>query len=173
MPTYRDAELECFVLTFKEGMLSAIAHDLKIAVERGSVTVMDDGSIEATFDPTSLRVVCARKGGKDAPGTLSAGDKKKIEGNIAKDVLHSRKHGEVRFVSKSVAQDGERATITGELTLHGTTQPIAATATKEGGRWVTEVPIHQPDFGIKPYTAMLGTLKVQPTVKVRLSLPAQ
>lgn len=171
MPTFRDAEIECFVFTFKEGMLSAIAHDLKIRVERGSVTVGED-SVEATFDPKSLSVVCARKDGRDAPSTLGASDKKKIGGNIQKDVLHTKKHGEIRFVSTSVSRDGERATITGDLTLHGQTRPITATANQQGERWQAEVSIHQPDYGIKPYAAMLGTLKVQPTVKVQLSVPA-
>lgn len=171
MPTFRDAELECFVFTFKEGMLSAIAHDLKIRVERGSVTV-DGDSVEATFDPASLSVVCARKDGRDSPSTLGAGDKKKIGKNIAKDVLHTKRHGEIRFVSTAVTREGDRATVTGDLTLHGKTRSITATVTKKGERWETEVPIHQPDFGIEPYSAMLGTLKVQATVKVHLSVPA-
>ena len=172
MPTFRDDEIECHVFTFKEGVLSAVAHDLKIRVGKGSVTLGEGDAIEATFDPTSLSVVCARKDGRDAPGTLSGGDKKKIEGNILEDVLHSKKHPEIRFRSTSAERDGDRATITGELTLHGRTKTLTATATKKGERWETEVAIHQPDFGIKPYSAMLGALKVQPTVKVQLSVPA-
>ena len=156
MPTFRDDEIECHVFTFKEGVLSAVAHDLKIRVARGSITVGD--AVEATFDPKSLSVVCARKDGGDSPGTLSAGDMKKIGANIDKDVLHTKKHAEIRFVSTAVERDGERATVTGKLTLHGQTKPITATVTKQGERWETEVSIHQPDFGIKPYSAMLGAL---------------
>ena len=37
---------------------------------------------------------------------------------------------------------------------------------------VAEVSLHQPDFGIKPYSAMLGTLRVKPDVTVVVSLPA-
>ena len=174
MPTLRDADFDCHVLTFKEGVLSAIAHDLKIQVERGTITVGEGQapSVEATFDPASLRVVCARKNEVDAPSALSAGDRKKIEGNLQKDVLHAKRHREIRFVSSKVTIDGDRATVAGQLTLHGRTQPLSATARKEGARWVTAVPIHQPDFGITPYSAMLGTLKVQPTVTVELSIPA-
>lgn len=172
MPTFSAPDLECHVLTFKEGVLSAVAHDLKIRVGQCSITIGEDESIEATFDPKSLSVVCARKDGRDAPGTLSGGDKKKIESNIQKDVLHSKKHPEIRFVSTSVTRDGDRATITGDLTLHGKTKSITATATKKGERWETEVSIHQPDYGIKPYSAMLGALKVQSTLRVQLSVPA-
>jgi hypothetical protein len=38
---------------------------------------------------------------------------------------------------------------------------------------VAEVKIHQPDFGIKPYTAALGALKVKPDVLVRVSVPRE
>jgi hypothetical protein len=42
---------------------------------------------------------------------------------------------------------------------------------KEGDDVVGEVTLHQPDYGIKPYSAMLGTLKIRPDVKVRIRLP--
>ncbi|MEM9074296.1 MAG: YceI family protein [Myxococcota bacterium] len=172
MPTYRADNAECWIFTFKEGLLSKIAHDLKIRVGTFEVTV-EEGRVEGTFDPTSLRVECARQDGRDSPSTLSASDKKKIEGNIQKDVLETKRHRDVRFVSSEVAIEGERATVKGDLTLHGTTRPITATVQKSDGRWVTELRLHQPDFGIKPYSAMLGTLKVQPTLTVQLSVPAE
>jgi hypothetical protein len=37
---------------------------------------------------------------------------------------------------------------------------------------VSEVRVHQPDFGIKPYSAALGALKVQADVTVKVSAPA-
>jgi hypothetical protein len=37
---------------------------------------------------------------------------------------------------------------------------------------VARVRLHQPDLGIKPYSAMLGTLKIQPGVAVEISVPA-
>jgi hypothetical protein len=38
--------------------------------------------------------------------------------------------------------------------------------------YIAEARIHQPDFGIRPYTALLGTLRVQPDVMVRVVVPA-
>ncbi len=38
--------------------------------------------------------------------------------------------------------------------------------------WTAEVRLQQPDFGIRPYRAMLGTLRVQPDVLIRMSVPA-
>ena len=39
--------------------------------------------------------------------------------------------------------------------------------------WVAELKLHQPDFGIKPYSAALGALKVKPDILVRVSVPRQ
>jgi len=173
MPRYDASTAECLVFSYKEGLLAKVAHDLKIQVDRFQVSV-DEGSraIEATFEVGSMRVVCARKDGRDAPGTLSKGDLKKIYANITEDVIDARRHPQVRFVSRSVEEQGDRATIEGSLTLNGRERPLRVVATKQGGKWVADVRIHQPDFGIKPFSAMMGALKVQPHVDVRLSLPA-
>ncbi|MCB9599113.1 MAG: YceI family protein [Sandaracinus sp.] len=170
MSTFDATRAECSVFTYKDGLLSKIAHDLRVKVERFEVKV-DGENVEATFDAKSLRVVCARKDGVDSHGTLSSGDRSKIESNIQKDVLETSRHPEIRFTGKATI-DGDRATVTGQLTLHGTTRPLTIEGRREGGRWVGRTRLHQPDFGITPYSAMLGTLKIQPTVEVELSLPA-
>jgi polyisoprenoid-binding protein YceI len=141
-------------------------------VERFDVDV-DEGThaVHARFDPRSLKVMGAVKEGHIDPGELSEGDKEKIQHNITDDVLETKSHPEITFHSTSVTRDGEGYRIEGELMLHGKARPIVATAKAEGDKFATEVRIHQPDFKIKPYTAMLGTLKVKPDVTVRLELP--
>ncbi len=171
MPSYDASQAQVHVFTFKDGLLSKIAHDLKIKVEKLSAEV-NEGSLKVTVDATSLRVVCARRDGQDSPGTLSSSDKSKIEGNIQKDVLHTRRHANIRFESSEVTIDGDRATVAGTLTLHGTSQPLSVQATKSGDTWSAEFAIDQPRFGIKPYSAMMGTLKIQPVVRVRVEVPA-
>jgi polyisoprenoid-binding protein YceI len=61
--------------------------------------------------------------------------------------------------------------LTGELTLHGKTRPLTVTTRAVDGRQVAELALHQPDYGIKPYSAMLGTLKIRPELKLRVSVP--
>ena len=111
---------ECLVFTFKDGLLSRLAHDLKMQVERFSIEV-DEATrqIKATFDPSSLQVICAMVGGRDDPSTLSKGDKKKIYDNIVKDVLHTRKHPEIRFDSSKVVPRGEGFAVEGFRQLKG------------------------------------------------------
>jgi hypothetical protein len=161
---------ECLVLTEKEGLLSAAAHDLKIRVERFQIRI-DKGSVEAEFDAGSLRVVCARRGGADLPGVLSAKDCAEIEANIAGKILRASAHPSIRFRSSSVKAVEGGTRVEGTLAIRGRERPLAVLVRKEGDRAVAECAIDQPDFGIQPFSAVFGTLRVKPVVKVRLSAP--
>jgi polyisoprenoid-binding protein YceI len=163
---------ECLIFTYKDGLLSPIAHDLKIRVSRFTVDI-DPASraIEARFDARSLEVVCARQDGRDQPGALSDADKRKIEATIVADVLEADRHPDVRFVSSSVEPEGDGYRVQGRLTLHGVTRPISFTTQALAAQQVAEVTLSQPDFGIKPYRAMLGALKLRADVTVRVALP--
>ena len=172
MPTVDQSTAEVRVFTFKEGLLSAIAHDLELAVERFTLT-WDDAhtKITATFDAKSVRVLHPIAHGRPSPGTLSPRDLAKIESNIESDVLRSRVYPEVRFESSSILKEGEGFVVRGALTLASRTNEIRADVRREGARWVTEVVIDQPRWGITPYSAMLGTLKIKPELRVRVSVP--
>ncbi len=173
MPRFDAASAECLVFSYKDGLLAKLAHDLKIRVERFTIDVADDrSSIEATFETTSLSVVCSRKDGRDDPGALSRGDIAKIHDNLNDDVLESKRFPKATFASTNVVEDSGGYRVQGNLTLHGKTRPLAFEVKKEGGKWVSEVRLHQPDFGIKPYSAALGALKVQADVTVKVSTPA-
>ena len=174
MPTIGHAEGgEVRVFTFKEGLLSAVAHDLELAVERFSLTWDDARTrVSATFDATSVRVLHPVVHGRPSPGTLSARDLAKIEGNVASDVLRTRAHPEASFESSSVRAEGEGFLVRGTLTLVGRSAGIDAHVRREGARWVTEVVLDQTRWGITPYSAMMGTLKIKPEIRVRLSVPA-
>ena len=174
MPRYDAYNSECLLFSFKDGLLARMAHDLKLQVERFSIEV-DEATrqIKATFDPSSIQVVCARVDGHDDPSTLSKGDKKKIYDNVTKDVLKTRKHPEIRFDSTKVVERGDGFAVEGTLQLFGKSRSIQTSVRAEGDRWLTEVTIHQPDYGIKPFTAALGALKVKPDVQVRVSVPRE
>ena len=61
--------------------------------------------------------------------------------------------------------------VTGNLTLHGQTRTVSATIREDGSSWTTDVTLQQPDFGIKPYKALGGALKVKPEVRVTVRVP--
>ena len=163
---------EIHVYTFKEGLLSAVAHDLKLRATQFEITIDGDiakgaggvGSITATVDPSSLSVICARKDGRDAPRALSARDRRKIVKYIANDVLHPRRYPVIQFESQEVGIES----IVGQLSIHGETRPIRWALEGDSSGFRAESRIHQPDFGVKPFTAMLGALAIRPDVVVEV-----
>jgi polyisoprenoid-binding protein YceI len=172
MPNYDENQAECLVFTFKEGLLSKVAHDLKIRVTRWSVE-LTPSSVRAEFDLRSLRVLEAMKDGSENPGALSDADKAKIAEQISNEVLHAGQHPTAVFSSRSVTPRADGGySIEGELSLHGVTQAVRAETRLEAGRQVASLELHQPTYGITPFKAMMGTLKVKPDVIVRLSVPA-
>ncbi len=169
MTTFDASSAQCRIFTFKEGMLSAVAHDLEIDVTRFTVAVEGTSKVSARLEAGSLRVLHALKEGQPTQ-QLAAGDRAKIEKTIGEDVLEVRRYPEIRFEA-TASPRGDGYTLTGELVLHGKARPLTLEATRKGDRLVAQVTLHQPDFGIKPYSAMLGALKVQADVKITVSVP--
>ncbi|MDH5492537.1 MAG: YceI family protein [Myxococcales bacterium] len=174
MALYDASTAECQILTFKEGLLSRVAHDLKFELRRFRLQVEDETrAIEAEFELESIELVCARKDGRDDPGALDASDAKKILSNLRSEVLHTRRFPKARFTSTRIEPVGEGAIrVEGTLELHGRERTIRGRALEQEGRWILQLELHQPDYGIKPFSAMMGALKVKPGVQVRISIPA-
>jgi polyisoprenoid-binding protein YceI len=105
---------------------------------------------------------------------LSASDAATIDERIRDVVLHSDKHPKITFTAQGIEIDKAPWSARGTLTLHGTSRPLSAEIRSEGGRWIARIKLHQPTYGIKPFRAMLGTLKVKPDVDIvlRCTLPA-
>lgn len=166
------ATADCLVFTYKEGLLSAVAHDLQIRVQDFAIA-LDDAvwHLEARFDPTSLCVVGVMRNGVVHPDELSEGDRQTIERTIGRDVLQADRHPVVRFTSTAAEARGTTLAVSGTLTLHGETRTLLVLVRREASGWIAEVRLHQPDFGIQPYRAMLGTLRVRADVVVRVTIP--
>ena len=158
MARYDASNAKVLVFTFKDGLLSAMAHDLKIEVTRFAI----DTEGVSEFDAGSLRVVTPMKEGVESSGLLPTALYGEIEKNARNDVLNVKKHPQVKF---EVVEQGE-GFVRGKLTLHGVTKELRGTRNGDNAEFRLDV----RDFGIKPFTAMLGTLKVKPEVIVKISL---
>lgn len=162
----------CEVLTEREGMLSAVGHDLRIRARHAKWKVdTARGSLEGVIDAASLHVVNARIGEEDQPMALSAYDRERIDHSMHEEVLDTPRHHEVH-VRATFRRDGDGLAVDGSVKLHGVERPFHAVARRDGEHWVASYRLDQTAFGLKPFSAMMGTLKVRRDVTVRVRVRA-
>jgi polyisoprenoid-binding protein YceI len=157
------------VRTARTGAAAKAGHNLVIHVTSWEATleVGEDPaktSIELTADATSLRVHEGHGGAQ----ALGDDDKADIRKTIDDDVLKGQ---DVTFRSTRVesAPDGGRLSVQGDLTIVGRTKPIAFDlAIGDDGTLGATAVVTQTAWGIKPYSALFGALKVVDDVEVVL-----
>lgn len=121
------------------------------------------------MDPTSIEVVAAT-GGLTGPTTR---DRRTIDRNIRRDVLATARYPDLTFVSRTVDGTGPVYAVAGDMTITGMTRPVAVTVRIDGGDLIATSRIHQSDFGIRPYSAMAGAIRLRDDIEfeLRLTLP--
>ncbi len=160
---------ELLVLTYREGVAQKVGHDLILEATSWQATIeVDDGglpvSVSLEADPRGLQVRQGLHGAKP----LSDSDRTSIRENIVKKVLGTQP---VTFRSSSVDTAAGTVAASGELTLRGTSRPVAFRgALDPHGRVTGALTLRQSDWGITPYKALMGALRVRDEVEVRLDL---
>lgn len=157
MSTLNDGTIQVF--TFKEGLLSRVAHDLQFHLERWEVTV-EDGQVTGRFRPADLRLDGAVKNGRVDPGALKPKDRAQIERNVI-EVLKAGQYSEIGFRGTL-----EGDTLRGELTMTGRAAPIECRVTPADGGYRGRVELKPTRWGIPPYKALMGAIKLQDRVEV-------
>ena len=158
------------IRTYREGLAKMAGHDLVIDVGEweAAAEVRDDGTLSAVqlnADPHSLQVREGLRGVKP----LTDKDRAAIGKIIDEQTLGGYA---VAFRSTAVEPGSGGLTVRGELELAGT-QRAASFELDEGadGRVRGTLPLTQSEWGIKPYRAMMGALKVRDTIEVILDVP--
>lgn len=149
------------VETGRSGAAAKAGHDLTIDVQSWSATleVGDSSSLELSADPTSLHV----REGKGGMQALKDDDKADIRKTIDKDVLKKK---DISFRSSSVEPAGDGLSVSGDLEMGGKSKPVTFTLSDNGGTLTGSATLKQSDWGIKPYSALFGALKVNDEVVV-------
>jgi hypothetical protein len=158
------------VYTFKEGLLSKLAHDLRFTLSRFSVSARGT-EVSARFEIASLRVDGVMRSGKLERGELSQADREKIHETM-KDVVSSREYGEARLTAKLLTKEPPFV-LEGLLTLRAETKPISLHLERQGDRLLGEITLIPSQWGIRPYRALGGTLKLQDRVRVTVDAGAE
>jgi polyisoprenoid-binding protein YceI len=149
------------VETTRSGAAAKAGHDLIIDVNSWSATleVGDSSSLELSADPTSLHV----REGKGGMQALKDDDMADIRKTIDKDVLKKK---DISFKSSSCEPSGDGIKVSGDLEMGGKSNPVSFDVAESGDKLTGSATVKQSDWGIKPYSALFGALKVNDEVNV-------
>lgn len=159
------------VRTARTGLGAKAGHDLTLEATRwhGQVTVdtAEPANSEVTLavDVASFEV----REGTGGVKPLTDSDRRDIQRNIRDKILHTDRHPSITFESTRVAGAADEFTVDGQLTITGTTRPVTAHGSVGAdGRVHGTASVVQSQWGIKPYTAFLGALKLKDEVEIEL-----
>lgn len=150
--------------TERSGAAAKAGHDLVLRVTswQAELVIGEPVSMELTADASSLRLV----EGTGGMQSLGEEDAENIQQTIDDEVLG---RGDIAFRSTRAEAEGGRIRAEGELELAGQTHPIAfELVLGDGGGITAAAVVKQSDWGMKPYSALFGALKVRDEVLVVL-----
>lgn len=157
--------------TARDGLAATAGHDLTIEVSRwsGELTVSGNGDGPAPAG-LGLRIELGSllvRRGTGGVKPLTDRDRREIA-VTARKVLGTDRHPEAEFTADSFQPGpGDGWLVSGSLTLHGQTGPLQLRVSQTGdGRFRATASVRQTQYGIKPYTAFLGALKVRDAVDI-------
>lgn len=169
METLTDGDI--WIYTYRTGLLKSVGHDLRLSLRDFEIT-HGDGEVSARFWTESIEVDGAIYEGELDRGELSSKDRAKIKGNIRDDVLETDAYPEVRFEGRYEPQDDEVYEIGGELEIVGVTNDLRMEVRRDGGRFVGGVELAPSDWGIEPYKALMGSLRLEDRVRIEFEVRA-
>lgn len=151
------------------GPAAKMGHRLTIGVTswRASVVWSQDKpvAVELTVPVDSIQVL----GGEGGVTPLSGPEKAVARMNALK-TLEAKKYPEIRFTAEEISTTADGYRLTGFLEIHGTRRPrsVDLRVGDNGDSWAMalQASVSQAEFGIKPYSLLMGTMRVADEVLV-------
>lgn len=153
--------------TSRAGLASRLGHDLLLSLTEwsGELDLSQDGGASTLDLELDLRSLVVLEGtGGIAP--LSEEDRRLIRRN-ALQALAVRAYPVARFGTSASGHVSAGGTLQGTLAMRGRSRPLRVHVEQlEEGSWRATTTVRQSDFGIEPYTAFLGALRLADEVGV-------
>jgi polyisoprenoid-binding protein YceI len=160
---------ELLVRTGVTGRAAKMGHRLTIAMNSWHATVRwADGepvAAEVTVDVDSLQVSHGEGGlmGLSGPETTLAR-------SHALKSLDAGRFPRIHYQTDDIEKTGDGYRLDGTLEIHGTSRPrvveLRVEDLGEDWRMSCEAEVRQTEFGVKPYSMLMGAMKVADTVTV-------
>lgn len=170
------ADGELRILTGVAGRAARMGHRLAIGMKSWQASVHWAGDspthAELSVQVESLEVLS----GEGGVTPLSGPEKAVARANALK-TLDARKFPVIRFTADEIAKTEDGYRMAGTVEIHGTPRPqsVDVKVDDSGNAWTlsTRVSLSQNDFGVRPYSLFMGSLKVadEVTIDFRASCP--
>lgn len=160
------------IKTARTGLGAKAGHDLTIEVTnwRGSAVVdaADPAacSVSVEADTDSLEV----REGTGGVKPLTDSDRADIVATLRTKILQADRYPHITFRSTEVTGAPESFRIVGDLTICGTAHPVTVSGRLMGDRARGSATVTQSRWGIRPYTAFFGALKLRDDVEVEFDI---
>jgi polyisoprenoid-binding protein YceI len=164
----------------KDGFFKAFGHDHLVSATKFSGGVqlaaakMEESSVSFAADANSLRVIDPGESEKDRTEVQST--------MLGEQVLNVARYQQIQFASSAVkvvsaTKNTFDLQVTGTLSLHGTQKPITLPVhvqlADDGSLTCdTEISLLQSGFGITPYKAAGGAVRVKDKLKLAFHIVA-
>jgi polyisoprenoid-binding protein YceI len=160
---------ELLIRTGVTGRAARMGHRLTIAMKRWQATVGWAGaepvSAELVVEVDSFEVLRGEGGVKG----LSGPEKALVKSNALRS-LNAGRYPEIRFTADTVDKTDEGYRLTGKLHIRGKSREHVIELRTEdlGEAWQmsAESGVHQTDYGVKPYSLLMGSVRVADEISV-------
>ncbi|HET9929049.1 MAG TPA: YceI family protein [Polyangiaceae bacterium] len=164
----RKATGSVHVFTFKEGVLSAAAHDLRLSAQKFDVA-LDGDRVRAEFDLKALVVEGPMENGVLNAAHYDASKRAEVEKAMHGSVLHTEKHPKAVFAG-TATESPNGFEVNGELELVGRRAPLSFSVRKDGTMFRSAFEFNPSKWGIAQYKALLGAIRLKDVVRIEFSL---
>jgi hypothetical protein len=166
--------VELRIFSYKQGVLSNFGHDLTFALS--GVLQLSEPRIEFEFLLGQLKLLGARP----APGPVDVFQSDRVLASVdsrSTEQIYRALHHEIlasaRFPGGRFEGEWHAGRATGTLELLGQRRPLVIDYHFADSRYQGSVELVPSQWGIRPYRAMLGALKLQDRVTVHFQVQAQ
>ena len=154
------------------GRAARMGHRLTLILRTWSATVEwtegEPSAVHLSAQVDSLEVDSGEGG-----VTPLTGPEKAVARTNALKTLGASSFPSIEFRAEEITTETGGYRLRGPVTIHGTTRPaevtVAVSPGETGQRIDAEATVAQTDYGVKPFSMMMGTMKVADAVTVALS----
>jgi hypothetical protein len=157
------------VFTFKAGLLARVAHDLRLTLKRFEISV-SAGQVRAFALADSLAIDGVMTVDGLDTHALSAKDQRSILETVRSEILQSAEYPRIEVEASVHSLSPNALEVRGELRLRGRVRPLKTKLIRSGDNLEAAFELKPSEFGIAPYKALGGAIKLDDRVRVSITV---